>query len=84
MIRRAFGLMFVLAALVGALDLDASIVSEQTARQYYRSPGFDPYRDRAPLDCAGQQWVAQSADGGPWIHTCLDLVASPAELARWR
>lgn len=86
MIRRALGLVFVLLAVGGSFDPDAAEATASIAAQYAARPGFDPYRDRAPVDCAaiGKQWVAHSADAGPWIHTCLDLVLSPAELARWR
>lgn len=86
MIRRALGLLFVLAAVGGTLDFDAAEATASIASQYAARPGFDPYRDRAPVDCAalGKQWVAHAADGGPWVHSCIDAVLSPAELARWR
>jgi len=86
MIRRALGLVFVLLALVGAFDREAAEASASIAQEAYRRPGFDPYRDRAPADCAalGSTWVAHSADAGPWWHTCLDVPAPSREVSSWK
>lgn len=86
MIRRAFGLMFVAAALCGVFEPDAIEASEAIARQYAARPGFDPYRDRAPTDCLalGSTWVAHSADANPWWHTCLNVPAASREVSSWK
>lgn len=59
---------------VGSLEQPAAEASAGLAREAYVRGGFDPARQVAPASCTalGLQFVASSADGAPWVHTCLD------------
>lgn len=59
---------------VGAADQPAAQSTAMVAREAYVRGGFDPSRGAAPASCTalGLQFVASSADGAPWVHTCLD------------